>query len=156
MEILIAFIGFLLFPISHYSFNMKAIESLYMVKTNDKTLLKQSSEFEFSKKVQKRINAPQPLRRSEFAKKAKNHYPIKFNLWNLIKVFVMDKTHWQYWCFTKITRKICCCLVKNMNKAPKKSTNEMLLKLYRVGEIRIQKEMSMEKLSKSLKYLRTF
>ena len=70
-------------PISKYSFNMKAIENLYLARSKD-------SSFFLDKTIEKTNKIPIPcsLENSEIAVKSSYDYPIKLSLKNHFLTFM--------------------------------------------------------------------
>lgn len=116
-------------PISSFSFNLKALQKVFIARTNDSSLFKTNSQT----KVQK-IQTPFTMRNTKVEEEVLKHYRIKLSARQKLSMFIMSK---------------CKCFKKCM--APAGSNNEKLMKLYKLGQERLHNDLSMEKMVKSIR-----
>ena len=81
-EISLVLIGFLFNPISQFSYILKVLEKLYLVRTEDESLIKKSTmqKKNGSSKFQtKNVQVPAKYQNTVLEKEIQNHYPIKLD-----------------------------------------------------------------------------
>ena len=99
-DILILIFGFFALPVSAFSYNLKVLEKLYLVRTYDSTLTEVKSTVKKNKKNKfksKKIGIPDELTGTDVVKEVELHYPIKLSFWNTMKLFIMEQFGWM-WC----------------------------------------------------------
>jgi hypothetical protein len=128
LEVFIIFFGLIAFPISEFSFVMKAISILFLARTKDNGL------FEKAKLVNKKnkhnymeAKMPEELSVAHVREEMAIHRPIKLNSDSKFMLFMYIRFN-----------SICCCLKDKRVKFQK------LKRLYTQGEERLNQELNVE------------
>jgi hypothetical protein len=137
MEIFTLALGIFIFPLSEFSFLLKAISILYLARTEDQGLLEEMEpRNKHGKQKSKNLKegVPETLKGTSAAKEAGLHKPIKLSFGNSIYLFFLSK-------FERCS----CCL-----KYGAKRTGKML-KLFIEGSERLERELNVERILKILR-----
>ena len=87
LEILVLLFVYFMTPITSYSFNMQAMENLYLARSKDASLFLPRTPQNTNK-----MPLPDSLNNTEPALSCQNDYPIRLNLKNHLLTFLA--THW--------------------------------------------------------------
>ena len=90
LEVLIGFLGVVLYPISEHSFIMKALSILYLARTKSKNVFVKKHSTKKKKKTMK-ADIPEVLKNTPIEKEIKNHHPIKISSSNNFKLFFANQ-----------------------------------------------------------------
>eukprot|EP00356_Strombidium_inclinatum_P016887 CAMPEP_0170510440 /NCGR_PEP_ID=MMETSP0208-20121228/65770_1 /TAXON_ID=197538 /ORGANISM="Strombidium inclinatum, Strain S3" /LENGTH=261 /DNA_ID=CAMNT_0010793905 /DNA_START=940 /DNA_END=1725 /DNA_ORIENTATION=+ len=169
-EVIIGAIGFFVMPFSEISFILKGLQKLYLVKTEDSSLLlkpkpdsKQSNPAFLNTSLQSSLaksssgnprqskkilsiksQVPESLRGTKVEEETKNHFPVIINDRSRNRV-LLSHYFLTSWCFKK-----------NKNPGLSVSKNERYDMLYKKGKKLLNEDLSIEKLIKSLRDIKIF
>ena len=79
-EIFVFFAGMLLFPLSEYSFKLRAIETLFLAKTKDSSMFRSKKPKKKGKGVKLEMVEHQ------------DHFPVKLTVWARIRAYLLPIT----------------------------------------------------------------
>jgi cell division protein YceG involved in septum cleavage len=127
MEIIFFLMSGILYPIAEFSFKLKALQKLYLARTTSPEILLQPKS-----KKRKSVRTPDGFKNTEIEKEIQQHHQIKLSSINSFRLYLS-----RFYC-----RK-------------KEGVNLKLSQLYETGTERLEKEMSLEKIIKNLRDLKT-
>lgn len=89
MEIFVLIFGVFLFPLSTFSFTLKAFEKLYLIRTNQSNLISVKSLKKNNKNryLTKKVPIPEEIKGTKEEEIVKYHHPIKLNMFQKFKLF---------------------------------------------------------------------
>lgn len=91
-DIAIALIGIFVLPMSNFSYILKILEKLYLVKTDDESLMMKKSMQKKNGKSKfktKNVQLPPEYQNTALAREIESHYPIKLDTCKFIKLFFL-------------------------------------------------------------------
>ena len=137
---LIYMIECLLKPLSRFSYQISALNKLYLVRTTDKQIFKMSQSNQ--NMDDKKMKLPSEFEHTKVASEVAFHYPVSLGLQNFVYLYIL--------------RSCCCSCFRNKNNKTRKnlSTKDKLNKLYEEGQKKFAKELSIERILKQLRNLR--
>ena len=136
VEVLMTLSSFLVAPVASHAFNLKAISKLFLVKTQDDTLLPNRTNDKTKKKQMNEKHIKKALEK-KLQNSFTNHRFIKFNLSQRFWLLFLENIG-QY--FT-------CCLDLSQNK---------LYRLYSKGVDQIEKELDIVKILRGLRNVKIY
>lgn len=134
-ELIIGVISVFLLPLSEFSFKLKALNKLYLVRTTSPEIIGDAIKFKKMKMTSKmKTKTPDGFKGTDIEKEVENHYPIKLSMGKRLRLFFLQST-------------IRSCLSKT-------DINKKLTKMFQTGTQRLENEMSIEKILRSLRDLK--
>lgn len=129
-------LGLLMGPISEHNFTMHYLQQMFLVRTEDPTLFEKTKLLKKNKKPRfksLKVKIPESLKGTEVEKETSKHLPVKVSFLNNLRLFFQTN----------------CGIFGRCFGSSKHS--KALKKLLEVGQKRIERDLSIENIVKSLR-----
>ena len=137
LEVFLVLLGIFIYPMSEFSFYLKAMERLFLAKIKSPDFFINVNPEKKKRNKNMKHTMPDKLKGTEFEVSKELHYPIKLRFFKILKMF----------CLSKIN----CC-----GSPSKRSEGSYLTDLYSKGSERVDVSLSLEKLIKTIRNMKIF